>query len=67
MTRSRSQRRGLAYRIWRKNAEKELVTFAFEKRNCLVGVIEQPIATLDREDLRLYIESLAQECDRFEY
>jgi hypothetical protein len=32
-----------------------------------IGVIEQPVATLDHEELVLYIETLARECDRFEY
>ena len=30
-------------------------------------MIEVPTATLDREELQLYVETLAKECDRFEY
>jgi hypothetical protein len=46
---------------------KDLITFAFDDRDNLVGVIEQPVLTLDYEELKLYIETLARECDRFEY
>ena len=35
--------------------------------NRLLGRIEQPVATLDHEELELYVEILAKECDRFEY
>ena len=59
--------RDLAYRAWRRNAAKELVTFSFDERDALIGVIEVPTATLDREELQLYVETLAKECDRFEY
>jgi len=60
-------RREIAYRAWRKNDMKDLITFAFDDRDNLVGVIEQPVLTLDYEELKLYIETLARECDRFEY
>lgn len=59
--------RSLAYRAWRKNDLKEIVTFSFDRRNRLIGVIEQPVDTLDLEELVLYINTLARECDRFEY
>ena len=59
--------RDLAYRAWRRNAAKELVTFSFDEQDALIGVIEVPAATLDREELQLYVETLAKECDRFEY
>ena len=59
--------RDLAYRAWRRNAAKELVTFSFDEQDSLIGVIEVPAATLDREELQLYVETLAKECDRFEY
>ena len=60
-------RREIAYRAWRKNDMKDLVTFAFDDKDNLIGVIEQPALTLDHEELKLYIETLARECDRFEY
>ena len=59
--------RALAYRAWRKNALKDLVTFAFDSDDQLIGLIEQPVTTLDHEELQLYVETLAKECDRFEY
>ena len=59
--------RDLAYRAWRRNAAKELVTFSFDEKDALIGVIEVAASTLDREELQLYVETLAKECDRFEY
>ena len=59
--------RNLAYRCWCRNARKALVTFAMEPGGRVVGLIEQPKATLDHEELQLYVEVLAQECDRFEF
>ena len=67
VTRNNAHWRRLAYRAWRKNAEKELVAFGFDKRDRLVGIVEQPIATMAPEELRFYVEMLAKECDRFEY
>jgi hypothetical protein len=67
VTKSDRRWRDLAYRAWRKNALKELVTFSFDRRHRLIGVIEQPVATLDDEELVFYIRTLAQHCDRFEY
>ena len=59
--------RNLARRVWRKNAVKDLITFAFDEQDRLLGRIEQPVATLDENELRLYVELVARECDRFEY
>ena len=66
-TRTRNRRRRVAYRAWRRNGSKPLVTFAFDDEDRLIGLIEVPAATLDHEELDLYIETLARECDRFEY
>ena len=59
--------RRIAYRAWRRNASKPLVTFAFDNDDRLIGLIQVPAATLDDEELDLCIETLARECDRFEY
>jgi len=67
VTRNKQQRRRIARRAWRRNASKALVTFGFDKDDSLVGQIEVPAATLDHDELVLYIETLARECDRFEY
>ena len=67
VTASDDRWRRLAYRVWRRNAMKDLITFAFDERDRLVGLIEQPVATLDENELRLYVELVARECDRFEY
>ena len=67
VTRNDNHWRRIAYRAWRRNASKPLVTFAFDRGDRLIGQIEVPAATLDHEELDLYIETLARECDRFEY
>jgi len=67
VTQTHTYWRKLAYRAWRRNAFNELVTFAFDEKDRLIGLIEQPIATLDDDELALYIETVAKECDRFEY
>lgn len=67
VTRNKHQRRRIARRAWRRNASKALVTFGFDEDNRLMGQIEAPVATLDDDELVLYIETLARECDRFEY
>ena len=57
----------LALMAWRRNADHEIVNFAFDKKNRLVGVIRHPAEYLDPEELELYITTLTYECDRFEY
>jgi hypothetical protein len=57
----------LALMAWRRNADHELVNFAFDKRDRLVGLIRHPADYLDPEELELYITTLTYECDRFEY
>jgi uncharacterized protein (DUF1786 family) len=52
---------------WRRNADHELVTFAFDKNDRLVGLIRHPADYLDPEELEQYILTLTRECDRFEY
>ena len=59
--------RDITYRAWRRNAMKELVTFAFDENDRLIGIVEVPAGTLQDEELRVYIEALVKECDRFEY
>ena len=67
VTASDEEWRNIAYRAWRRNAMTELVTFAFDDEDRLIGLIETPVATLDREELEVYIDTLARECDRFEF
>jgi hypothetical protein len=57
----------LIYRAWRRNTVTEFVAFTIDETDSLVGVIEQPVSTLDPAELRMYLEALAVECDRFEY
>ena len=60
-------RRSLAFRIWRRNALKPVVTFAIDRWERVIGLVDQPVGSLHTEELEFYIETLARECDRFEY
>jgi len=60
-------KRALALLAWQRNADHEIVNFAFDKRDRLVGVIRHPAEHLDPEELELYIAALTHECDRFEF
>jgi len=57
----------LALMAWRRNADHEIINFAFDKYNRLVGLIRHPAKYLDSEELEFYITTLTYECDRFEY
>lgn len=59
--------RSIARLAWQRNADTDIVTFTFDKRDRLVGRVRHPAATLDREEMLLYVRSLVRECDRFEY
>ncbi len=61
-----AKRAEAARRAWYRNDLGDLVSFGLD-RGRLVGRIEQPIETLDDEELRLYVETVARESDRFEY
>jgi hypothetical protein len=67
VTRRPKRWRQLALLAWQRNAEHQLVTFAFDGRDRLVGQIRHRREFLDVEELELYVNVLAQECDRFEY
>ncbi len=67
VTKNDTRWRDLAYTVWRKNQLKDIVTFAFDPTHRLIGRIEQPASTLDRPELIAYVDTLARECDRFEY
>jgi hypothetical protein len=64
---SKSYRQELAYRVWRRNASKDVVAFGFDSSDRLIGQIEQPLSTMDDAEILLYISSVARECDLFEY
>ena len=60
-------RRELEFRLWRRNALKAVVTFTIDRRERVIGLIDQPIESVHRKELRFYLETLARECDRLEY
>lgn len=65
--RSPKKRRRVAQLAWERNAELQLVGFAFDDLDQLVGRIEHPARHLDPEELEIYVNALARECDQFEY
>lgn len=67
VTRDVGKWRLLAKLAWHRNAEHEIVTFAFDRYDRLVGQIRHPADHLDFEELEIYVTTLARECDRFEY
>ena len=60
-------RRALAYRLWRRNALKAVVTFTIDHRDRVVGLVDQPTESVHAKELKFYVETLARECDRLEY
>ena len=64
---NRTKKLDLLYRAWRKNTLKELITFSLDRDDNLIGVIQQPAATMDDEELLMYLEVIAKEADRFEF
>ena len=67
VTRRVTHWRELARQAWYRNCSSELVTFCFDERDRLIGRIQHPADMLDPEEIRIYVECLASECDRFEY
>jgi hypothetical protein len=67
VTKTAKRWRQLAYRAWCRNAQSDLVTFGFDEEDRLVGRVVQPAETCDEAEVLLYVDTLAQECDEFEY
>lgn len=67
VTQSVRRWRELARQVWRRNATKELVCFTFDGSDRLIGQVVQPVATLDPEELVVYVDAVARECDEYEY
>ena len=53
--------------IWQRNRESNLVAFSIDKQSRLLGSIEQSSETADVDEMLLYLEHLAWECDQLEY
>lgn len=60
-------RRALAFRLWRRNALKAVVTFTIDHQEQVIGLIDQPIESVSSREIRFYLETLARESDRLEY
>ena len=63
----KEDRRSLEFRLWRRNALKAVVTFTIDRRDRVIGLIDQPIESVHPKELKFYLETLARECDRLEY
>lgn len=59
--------REVMVKAWERNRVTDLVTFDVDDKLRLVGRIRQLVDTIDQEELEFYIDSLARECDQFEY
>ena len=57
----------LPVRAWIRNRVTQLVGFRIDQRLRLVGEAWLPKAGLTSEEFRLYLRTVACECDRFEY
>lgn len=53
--------------VWQRNRETNLVAFSLDKQGRLIGSIEQRLETADADEMLLYLEHLAWECDQLEY
>lgn len=60
-----ARRRQIALWAWQRNAATDLVSFTFDQRGRLVGMIRHPEQFLDRAELQVYISRLRYECARF--
>ena len=67
VTKSIRHWRRLALLVWERNARHQLVTFGFDRKDRQIGQIQHQAEFLDPEELELYVNTLARECDRFEY
>lgn len=59
--------REVLVRAWQRNRSADLVSFDVDDRLRLVGRIQRLADTLDPEELEFYVDTLARECDEFEY
>ena len=59
--------RRLVRLVWERNARRQLITFRFDRRHRLVGQIQHQADFLDPEELELYVNTLARECDWLEH
>ena len=59
--------RDLVRAAWERNMLTDVVLFGFDAGHNLVGRVVHSQATLDSAELRFYLSTLLEECDRFEY
>jgi len=53
--------------VWRRNARTRLVTFHVDRRGAVIGQVQLSREGLTRDELRLCVHTLANECDRMEH
>lgn len=54
-------------RLWEISAHTDLVAFGLDGHGRVVGTCTHPLATLDPEELEIYLLALVRECDRLEW
>ena len=63
----RKKKDDLLFRIWRRNAINPVVTLSLSNTGQVVGEVICPKDSTQASELKFYIETLARDCDRFEY
>lgn len=53
--------------VWLRNRQTAWVTFRFGARGRLLGELSLPVAGLEAAEFVLAVQTLASECDRFEF
>ena len=62
-----AKRRNWHRLAWRRNAFVDMVAFGMDRKGRPIGFLDQPASTLEAGELEIYIDTVARECDRFEY
>jgi hypothetical protein len=57
----------LVFRILCRNALKPIVFLHIDDRDRVVGQVTCPVASADTAEIEFYLNTLARDCDRFEY
>lgn len=62
-----AEQKDLQLRIWQRNHASKLVSYRIDEKGRLVGEAWIPKAGLTADEFRLYVRTVAAECDRLEY
>ena len=62
-----AQQKDIQLRIWQRNHISKLVSYRIDGRGRLIGEAWMPKLGLTPDEFRLYVRTVAAECDRLEY